>query len=194
MAGSSLFGRQVGWSVACQGRVGCEWDQTTNLVHVMMNMLASNDGSNGVALLLPHLLSRLELGTLLLETSFDCVRIAVHMLTMLDRDDVVLVLLGKNLAVFYWLHGRMVVVLMNLTIDGSGSLFVLVFRDVLVDNGGGDLLVDCGVIVTSLAPTESAMSVYMSRSLATKQTGGERRTHWESRSATNASREEESEG
>ena len=45
-------------------------------------------------------------------------------------------------------------VLMDLTIDGSGGLLVTLLDDVLVHDGGSNLLVNGGVMVTSLVPVK----------------------------------------
>ena len=43
-------------------------------------------------------------------------------------------------------------VLVHLTINGGLSLFMTVLEDRLLHNGGGDLFMDCGVMVTCLLP------------------------------------------
>ena len=45
-------------------------------------------------------------------------------------------------------------VLVDLTVDGSGGLLVTLLDDVLVDDGGSNLFVDSGVMVTSLVPVQ----------------------------------------
>ena len=75
-------------------------------------------------------------------------------LTVLDGDDVVMMLLRYNLAVLHWLHRSMVVVLVDLAVNCSGGLLVAGFGEGLIDNGGGDLFMDGGVMVTSLGPRE----------------------------------------
>ena len=43
-------------------------------------------------------------------------------------------------------------VLVDLTVDSSLSLLVALLDNVLLDDCGSDLLVDCGVMMTSLVP------------------------------------------
>ena len=54
-------------------------------------------------------------------------------------------------------------VLVNLTVNGSGDLFMLVLLDGLVHDGRGNLLVDGGVMVTRLVPGDSMMSAIVRR-------------------------------
>lgn len=79
-------------------------------------------------------------------------------LTMFDGKDVVLVLLREDLTVLHWLHGGMIVVLVDFTIDGGGGLLVTGFDDSLVDDSGCHFLVNGGVMVTSLVPGEHRLS------------------------------------
>ncbi len=46
----------------------------------------------------------------------------------------------------------MVMVLMNLTVDGSGGLLMVVFDDLLIHHGGSDLFVDSGLMMSCLVP------------------------------------------
>lgn len=125
----------------------------------MVDMLASNDWCNGVALLRGTLNAAiLKLQTLLLKTGLDGIWIAVHMLAMLDGDHVVGVLLRQNLAVLDRLHRSVVVVLVHLTIDGSRSLFMTVLADLLIHDCRSDLLMDSGVMMTRLRPVKLEVS------------------------------------
>ena len=123
-------------------------------MNMMMNVLTSNDWGDGVGLFLGHTTVALELGRFLFEAGLDCIGIAVLMVTFLDRNDVVMMLLGKDFTVMDRLNGGVVMVLMDLTIDGSSGLLVTLLDDVLVYDGGGNLLVNRGVMVTSLVPVE----------------------------------------
>lgn len=153
MVGWFLSGRQVGWSRHKISEAMIEEFKATNLVHVVMDVLASNDWCDRVSLLgRPLCTGTLELCTLLLEASFDGFWITMLMLTVLHRDDVMLMLLGKNFAVLDRLHRSMVMVLMDLTINGCRGLFVADFANFFFHNGWGDLLVHCGVMVAGLVP------------------------------------------
>lgn len=69
---------------------------------------------------------------------------------VLDLAELVGVLLGENLLVLDWLDSGVVVVLVYLTVDGFLSLGMLGGADGLVLHGGGDFLVDCGVVLAVL--------------------------------------------
>lgn len=119
----------------------------------MVHMLASDDWCLRVALMSATFVAFVfELHTLLLETSFHGVGVAVVVLAVLNSDHIVGVSFRQNLAVLNWLDGGVVVVLVHLTVDGSLSLLVFVLLDSLADDGGGNFLVHGGIMVTSLAP------------------------------------------
>ena len=73
---------------------------------------------------------------------------------MLDGNNVVMVLLWENFAVFDWLDGGMVVVLMYFTVDGGLSFLMANLCDLLVHNGRCHFLMNSGVMVTSFVPEE----------------------------------------
>jgi hypothetical protein len=81
----------------------------------------------------------------------DIVVVVVLVATVLNGDDIVVVLLGEDLTVGHGLLGGVVVILVNLLVNGRGVLLVLLLLDGLVLDGRGNLLVDGGVVVTSLA-------------------------------------------
>lgn len=120
----------------------------------MVNVLASNDWGNGVGLFLGHTTVALELSGFLFEAGFDSIGIAMLMVTFLDGDDVVMMFLGKDFTVLDRLNGGVVMVLVDLTIDGSRGLLVTLLNDGLVHDGGSNLLVNGGVVVTSLVPVK----------------------------------------
>jgi hypothetical protein len=124
-----------------------------SLVNVVVNVLASNDGSDGVSVggVSDHTLV-LKLSGLTCETGLDLSLVAVVKLTVLNGDEVVCVLLREDLTVGNGLDGGVVVVLVNLFVNGSQDLLVLGLVDCLVENSGSDTLVDSGVMVTSLGP------------------------------------------
>ena len=124
-------------------------------MNVVMDMFSSNHWCHGVGLLDTTIYPLvLELCTLLFETCFDGLFITMMVLPMLNGDNVVLVLFGKDFAVFDWLDRGMVVVLVHLTIDGGLSFFMANLYDLLIHNGRSHFLVDSGIMVTSLVPNE----------------------------------------
>lgn len=124
----------------------------------MVNMLARNNWGNRVGLLLVDGAVALELGSFLFQTGFDRLGIAMLMMTLLDGDDVMVVFFREDLAVLDGLDGGVVVVLVHLTVDGSGGLLVTFLNNVFVHNRRGNLFVNGCVVVTSLVPI-SSMSV-----------------------------------
>ncbi len=126
----------------------------------MVDMLASNDWCDGVALLCANLgTSRLELLTLLFETSLDSLVVTMMVLAVLHRDDVMSVLLGQHLAVLDRLYRGVVVILVHLTVDGSLSLLMTVLANLFVHNSGSDLLVNGRVMMTRLGPARIEVSI-----------------------------------
>ncbi len=122
-------------------------------MNMVMYVLASDDWCNGVGLLGTDLSAGvLELHTLLFEASLDGVGVTVLDFTLLNCSHSVGVLFRQNLAILDWLDRGMVVVLVHLAINGSLSLLMTLLEHLLIDNGGSDLLVDCGVMVASLLP------------------------------------------
>ena len=120
---------------------------------VVVNVLAGNDRGDGAGLLtLNTLLLVTELGLLLLKSELDLLWAVMLERAVLDRDDVVVVLLLKLDLVEDGLDGGVVVVLVHLLVDGGLNLLVLGALDGLVHNGRGDLFVDGGVVVTRLGP------------------------------------------
>ena len=125
----------------------------TDLVDVVVNVLAGNDWCNRVGFFcLTRLAAVLELHTLLLEASFDGVWVTMLVLTMLYRDNVVVMLFREYLAVLDWLNRGVVVILVNFAIDGGCCLFVSVFMNCFVGHSWSDLFVNSGVMVTGLVP------------------------------------------
>ena len=113
--------------------------------------------SDGRGLLLNHGLAGLhslvtELSSLLLETGTDGGVITVVDLTGLGGGDAVGVLLGENLTVLDGLDGGVVEVDVDFLVDGSLGLLDARLLDGLLDDGRSDLLVDGGVLVSSVVP------------------------------------------
>ena len=130
--------------------------ESTDLVNVMVNVLTSNDWGDGVGLFLVHSAVALELSRFLFEAGFDSLGIAMLMVTLLDGDDVVMMFLGEDFTVKDGLNGGVIMVLMDFTVDGGRGLFVTLLDDVLVHDGGSDLLVNGGVMMTGLVPVKES--------------------------------------
>ena len=127
----------------------------TDLMYVVVDVLSSNHWCHRVCLLSTTLYPCiLELSTLLFETCFNGLFITVTVLPMLDGNNVVHVLFGKDFAVFDWLDRGMIMVLVYLTVDGGLSFLMANLCDFLVHNGRRHFLVDSSVMVTSLVPNE----------------------------------------
>jgi len=77
--------------------------------------------------------------------------IAVVKLAVLNSTELSSVLLWQDLTVVDGLDSAVVVVLVNLLVNGSVNLLVYVRLDDLVLNSGGNCLVDSGVVVTGTA-------------------------------------------
>lgn len=133
---------------------------------VVVDVLASNDGSDGVGVCgLADDTLILELGSLASETVLNLPLITVLVGAVLNSDQVVGVLLGEDLAVGHGLDRGVVVVLVDFFVDGSDDLLVLSAVDGLVQDSRGDGLVDGGVMVSGLGPVrEKNISQYLSMS------------------------------
>lgn len=92
----------------------------------------------------------LELGSLLCYSPLRLVMVAVVKLAALDGGNVVLMLLREDFPILNRLHSMVIVVLVDLLLDGGVDLFVLGRLYSLIDHGRLDLLVDGGVVVTGL--------------------------------------------
>jgi len=125
-------------------------DRLDDLMDVVMSVLAGNDRGLRVGVCGGAVGgSVLELGGLLLELLLDGRRVTVVVLTVLDGSGTVLVLLGKNLTVLNGLDGGVVVVLVDLTVDGTSHVLVVCLVDSLLCDSRGDGLVDGGVMLAS---------------------------------------------
>jgi len=128
-------------------------DRLDGFMNVVVNVLASNHRCDSVCVgSLSDNTLVLELSSLTSETCLDLSSVAVFESAVLNSNKVVSVLLRENLTVGDRLNRGVVVVLVNLLVDGSGDLLVLGGSDSLVENSGCDALVDGGVVVTSLGP------------------------------------------
>lgn len=117
------------------------------LVDVVVDVLASNRWSSGVGVLsLTDLTSVLEGGLLSSESLLYVIIVAVVDVAGLNTSHLVNMLLWEDLLVLDWLNGGVVVVLVYLTVNGSGGLLVLSTGDVLVGHSWVDSLVNGGVL------------------------------------------------
>jgi hypothetical protein len=71
-------------------------------------------------------------------------------LAMLDFAELSCVLFGEDFAILHWLHGMVVVVLMDLFVDCCGDLFMLVWLDGFLLDAWCYPFMDCCVMVTGL--------------------------------------------
>lgn len=121
------------------------------LMDVVVLVLAGDNRCNLAGGLTLNTLGGVDVaGALLCETGVDLVVAAVLVAAVLDRNDIGVVLLRKDLLVDYRLLSGVVVVLVNLLVDGGDVLLVLLLLDGLVLDGRSDLLVDGGVVLTRL--------------------------------------------
>lgn len=81
-----------------------------------------------------------ELGLFGGEAFFDVGVVAVFDVAVLDAGHLVGVFFWKDLTVLDWLHGGMVVVLVDFSVDGCGGLLVASGCYILVLDGGVDFL------------------------------------------------------
>jgi len=118
------------------------------LVDVVVNMLSSNSGCSTLALcgsIDTPLIA--ELSLFLRQVLLGGFVVTVVKLAVLDSTELGSVLLWKDLTVLDWLDGAVVVVLVNLLVDSSVDLLVLVGLDDLLGDCRGNCLVDSGVMV-----------------------------------------------
>ena len=123
------------------------------LVDVVVNVLASKGWGGGASLLgltSDGLIT--ELGCLEAKTLLNFGITAMLKLALLNRGKVVVVLLSKTLLVVDWLDGGVVVVLVDLLVNSSLDLLVLVDVLSVTSDGWGNLLVNCSVVVARLGP------------------------------------------
>ena len=79
-------------------------------------------------------------------------------LTSLHANHVVRVLFWEHLTILDWLNRGMIMVLVDLSVNGSLSLLMTVLANFLIHDGGSHLLMDGGVMVTSLLPRQESVS------------------------------------
>jgi len=126
-------------------------DRLDGLVDVVVDVLAGDDWRDGAGVLaLNTLLLVAELGLLDSEAALHIVGVVVLIRTVLDRDNVVVVLLWELSLVVDRLHGGVVVVLVHLLVDSGLDVLVLGAVHGLVSDGRSDLLVDGVIMVTGL--------------------------------------------
>jgi hypothetical protein len=117
----------------------------------MVHMLSANGWIYALAMRgLLHDLVVLEPALVFSEGSLGVIMITVIKFSVLHGANVGSVFLGQNLLVLNRLDGAMVVVLMNLLVDGGVDLLVLVRLDCFVLYGWGYFLVDSSVMVAGI--------------------------------------------
>lgn len=120
-------------------------------MHMVVDMLASNDWlSSSLVLTLDTSGGVLEACLLSSELLLHLVGIVVLEVAVLDTNKVVVVLLWENLCVLDGLDGSMVVILVNLLVDGSGDAVFLLTSHGLVDDCRVDFLVHSSVMLAIL--------------------------------------------
>jgi len=126
-------------------------DWLDGLVDVVVNVLARQGWCSGRSVLsLSDLFGALELSSLSLESLSHVLIVAVVDLAVLSANQVVRVLLRKNLTVLDGLDGGVVVILVNLAVDDLLGFLVLGAGDVLILNSWVHCLVDSGFVLSIL--------------------------------------------
>lgn len=125
----------------------------TYLMNVVVNMLACNGRCDRMSLLSTAFgTDILKLSSLLLQASLNSCRVTVVLLTVLDWNNIVVMLFWQDFPIFDRLDRGVVVILMHLPIDCSLRLFMPVLGHVFVDHGRSNFLVHGSVMMTSLVP------------------------------------------
>jgi len=134
----------LGWIVSLH-------DRLNRLVNVMVHVFSTNRRCHTLALCGPldHSLI-LKLSLLLNKVPLGGVMVAVIELAMLNSTEFGFVTLGKHLAILDWLYGAVVVILVDLLVNSSIDLFVLMRLDSLMCHSGSNSLMDCGVMMARL--------------------------------------------
>ena len=142
-------------SLWMSARTGDFVQSTADLMNMMVDMLSSNDRSSRMTLMCcPLSTGALELGTLLFKLGLDGVCIAMVMLAVLHRDDVMLVLLREDFTILDGLDRGVIVVLVDLTVDSSLCFLMAVLYYGLILNRRSNLLMHGGIMVTSFRPDD----------------------------------------
>lgn len=121
------------------------------LVDVVVSVLACSGWLRTARrLTLYTLLGVLELSLLTGEPLLNHVGVIVLKLALLNTGHLVVMLLREHLAVLHGLHRRVVVILVDLLVDGSLHTLFLLLGDGLILHSRCYVLVHCGVMVTVL--------------------------------------------
>lgn len=122
-------------------------------MHVVVHVLTGDDGSGGAGVLALDARGLVAVpGLLGGELALDLILVVVLVRAVLDRHHVVVVLLRELSLVADRLDRGVVVVLVNLLVNGGLDVLVLGTVDGLVGHGRGNLLVNGGVVVARLRP------------------------------------------
>jgi hypothetical protein len=114
------------------------------LVNVVVNVLASDSSTlSGLMLNITDLTSVFELSGLGSKTLLYVLIISVCNVAVLNTGHLVGVLLWENLTILDWLDGCVVMILVDLTIDGGLLLLELSTGDTLIGDGWVDGLNEC---------------------------------------------------
>ena len=120
---------------------------------MMVNMLAGNDWGDGVGMLRVRLSALIyELARNLGELGLDVALITMRKFSLLDGDDVVPVILWEHLPVLHGLNRGVIVILMDLFIDGGLDILVSCWVYCLMRDAWGHLLVDSCVMFARTGP------------------------------------------
>lgn len=129
-------------------------EELSSAEHTMvMNVFAGNNGRFGLSDTLAAFNARIaELGTLLLETSPNGTLVTMSMVSLLNTTHPVRVLLGQYFAMLDGLDRCVMMVLMDLLINGYLALLDASLVDCFLCDGRGHTFMDGRVMMTSLGP------------------------------------------
>jgi len=121
------------------------------LMHMVVDMLASNDWlGSGLVLTLNTGRGIFEACLLSSELLLHLIGVVMLKVAVLDTDEVVVVLLWEDLSVLHRLDGSVVVILVDLLVDGGSDAVFLLTSHGLVDDCRVDFLVDSSVMLAIL--------------------------------------------
>lgn len=127
-------------------------DGLNPLVDMMVNVLAFNDWSCrcGVSRVM-SCASVPESSSITFELLSGLASVIMLELSLLNSTHVVGVFFRENFLVLNWLDGGVIVVLVDLTVNGLGHLFMTSWLYLLLCDSGSDALVDSRIMMTGLA-------------------------------------------
>lgn len=126
-------------------------DWLDSFVDMVVDMLAANGWSSAGGMLAFNLgLLILVLAGLGSQAFLHLARVVMLVGPLLSRHEAMMVLLRERLGVIHRLLCRVIVVLMNLTVNGRCGLIVLCTVDLLLLHSRGYLFVDASIVLTIL--------------------------------------------